>query len=97
MIKRRKIFGDRARKEAPLFKPTLFDDNKRDMLDVGPGIYEPYKPFGEERKSFRIPDEFGSITEEDPANPDKDKKVKKTQSMTKLPSVHSYTPIHQNY
>ena len=95
-IRRRcKVFGDRARKEAPLFKFTIFDDNQRDLVNVGPGLYEQHQSFGE-NKSFRIQAEFESNKgEEDPK--DKDKKVKKVQSLTKLPSVHSYTPIHQNY
>ena len=93
--------GDRARKEAPLFKSTIFDDNQRDMINVGPGLYQSYEAFGE-KKSFRIPDEFGGKKEEEDLTgkdkgKDQDKKVKKVQSLPKLPSAHSYTPIHQNY
>jgi hypothetical protein len=43
IIKKYKYLGDLARKEAPIFKVTCFDDQKVDLIKVGPGGYDPYK------------------------------------------------------
>lgn len=40
---RYKIIGDKTRKEAPLFKPTQFDENQPDCIKIGPGFYNPNK------------------------------------------------------
>ena len=38
-----KAKNDRIRKDAPLFRPTLFDESNRDAINVAPGLYQPDK------------------------------------------------------
>ena len=37
------MIGDRARKQAPLFRGSEFDDVKPDCVNVGPGSYRTYQ------------------------------------------------------
>ena len=88
--KKYSVLGDRARKQAPLFRGSDFDDVKPDCVLVGPGSYRTYQLMGGNKPHHKI-DHLQELKK------NTELQAKRSKSLPKLPGPSSYTPVPGSY